>query len=99
MRMSRSLRHCVSDIGDPPGANALVELADMPKALAITVNRPNAGSAVPQQVSDHTEPAHFSLRDGYLRVSTARGITGLDYSNYWTSTAIPASLLVYASSR
>jgi hypothetical protein len=25
--------------------------------------------------------------NSYLRVSTARGITGPDYSNYWTSTA------------
>jgi hypothetical protein len=97
MRMSRSLRHCVSDIGDPPGANALAELADMPKALATTVDRPNAGSAVAQQVADRTEPAHFSLRDGYLRVSTARGITGPGYSNYWTSTDV--SLLRRRSTR
>jgi DNA replication protein DnaC len=61
-------------------------LADVLNALATTVDRPNAGSAITQQVTNHTEPAHFSMRDGHLLISTARRITGPGYSNYWAST-------------
>jgi hypothetical protein len=50
------------------GWKALAKLADMPKALATTVDRQNAVSVTKQQVADHTEPAHFSMHDGHLCV-------------------------------
>lgn len=78
MRTSRSLRHCVSDIGHPPGVNALAELADMPKALEITMDRLNAGLAVAQQVADYTEPVSALL-------IARRPLTCRDRPrNYWT---------------
>lgn len=73
----------------------VTELADLLNALATILDRPSAGVAAQQHGADHTEPVHFSMQGGYLRVSTARGIIAPDYPNYWVSTPdFPAAVLL-----
>lgn len=68
-----------------PAHPAERHLAAPPVTVTQYLEEPTAGSARPCFFHS-PESGHFSLRDGYLRVATARAITGPGYSNHWTST-------------